>query len=83
MNEFWKKPARLWRRSSDGAPSGASAITQLDSGSLEEMIRAAIETDHRHSAGQASLFVDVEAEQMLSLSEIKQLRRAPDFPVDI
>lgn len=84
MNEFWKKPARLWcRRECQGAPSEGQAISQLNSGSLEAMVRAAIEAEAVHSAREATLFIDVEAKRMLSLAEIKRLRGAPDFPIEI
>jgi hypothetical protein len=84
MNGYWKKPARLWhRRGGNSAPFEASGITQLDSGSLEAMVRAAVKADTQHPGEQSSLFIDVEAEQMLSWSEIKQLRRSPEFPIEI
>ena len=84
MNEFWKRPARLWRRPGGKAVLlGPSAIVQLDSGSLEAMVRAAIKADTHHPSEHTSLFIDVEAERIFSLSEIKQLRRSPEFPIEI
>lgn len=84
MNEFWKKPARLWcRRDGRGSPSDAQAISQLNSGSLEAMVRAAIEAEAVHAARHDTLFIDIDATRMLSLADIKRLRGAPDFPVEI
>ncbi|MBB5717054.1 hypothetical protein [Sphingomonas aerophila] len=84
MNEFWKKPAILWcRRDGQGAPSEEQAVSHLNSGSLEAMVRAAIEAEAVHSAREAILFIDVDAKRMLSFAEIRRLRGAPDFPVEI
>ncbi|MBB5714784.1 hypothetical protein [Sphingomonas aerophila] len=84
MNEFWKKPARLWcRRDSRSAPSEAQAISHLNSGSLEAMVRAAIDAEAICAARNDTLFIDVDAKRMLSLADIKQLHSAPDFPVEI
>ena len=84
MNEYWKKPARLWcQRGGKGAPGDGQALSQLNSGSLEAMVRAAIDAEAVHTARNATLFIDLDANRVLSFSEIKQLRRAPDFPIDL
>lgn len=84
MNEHWKKPARLWRRrGADQAPLGPATVTQVDSGSLEAMVRAAIEADEQSPEHHDTLFIDVEAKRMLGWPQIKELHRSPDFPVDI
>lgn len=83
MNEFWKRPARLYRRpGGNGELSGPSAVVQLDTGSLEAMVCAAIEIDTQHPGEHSLLFIDVEAGR-ISFPEIKQLRLSPEFPIEV
>jgi hypothetical protein len=84
VNSFWKKPARLWRRRrASGAPTEPGTVTQVDSGSLEEMVRIATDAKVQAADEQDTLFIDVDSKRMLSLGDIKRLRSTPEFPVDI
>ena len=45
------------------------------------MVRAAIKAEAQHPRDQASLFIDADPKEMLSLPEIKRLRGLPELPV--
>ena len=79
---MWKMPARLFRRkASEPSHNSAPQHEQLASGSLEEMIKtAANATDNE---GERLLIDCVGSDDPIFWPEIKSLRKAPTFPVEI
>lgn len=89
---MWKMPARLWRRGEDadadadagagsGAVVGAGERQEIAQGPLEEMVKLAAEVDEQE--GQRLSIDCVGTKQPLAWPEIRALRRAPTFPIEI
>lgn len=85
MNTLWKQPARLCRRREPlSAPAEKAPSTQLAAGSLEDMVRRAIaRVAEAGDPEREALFIDFGADRVLAWSEIRTLRRSPEFPVEI
>ncbi|WP_445190874.1 hypothetical protein ACT009_09595 [Sphingomonas sp. Tas61C01] len=82
FNTMWKMPARLWR-SRDAAVDGGHASDRLEiaHGPLEEMVKLAADVDE--DEGQLLSIDCVGAKKPIAWSEIRALRRAPTFPIEI
>ncbi|SEM89601.1 hypothetical protein SAMN05192583_1440 [Sphingomonas gellani] len=82
---MWKQPARLWRQR-EPAVAGKENVRpkQIASGSLEEMVRRAVERAGRVEARERhAFFIDVDARELLGWPDIARLSDSPGFPVEI
>jgi hypothetical protein len=80
---MWKMPARLWRRGGEAGPDAIGPVRrqEIASGPLEEMVKLAAEVEEDEGA---LLSIDcVGTSKPLHWSEIRALRRAPTFPIEI
>jgi len=79
---MWKMPARLWRRRGDGLDAaGADERQEIANGPLEQMVRLAAEVDE--AEGEMLSIDCVGAAKPLFWPEIRDLRHATTFPVEI
>ncbi|WP_375419938.1 hypothetical protein [uncultured Sphingomonas sp.] len=82
FNTMWKMPARLWRKRDAAADGGhGSDRLEIAHGPLEEMVKLAADVDE--DEGQLLSIDCVGAKKPLAWSEIRALRRAPTFPIEI
>lgn len=83
FNTMWKMPARLWRRGDVGGPDaiGPQRRQEIASGPLEEMVKLA--ADVEEDEGELLSIDCVGTNKPLRWSEIRALRRAPTFPIEI
>ena len=82
FNTMWKMPARLWRaHDADVAAGHVSDRREIAQGPLEEMVKLAADVDE--DEGQLLSIDCVGTKKPLAWSEIRALRRAPTFPIEI
>lgn len=79
---MWKMPARLWRRG-EGEIDSFDTIErkEIAQGPLEEMVKLAADVDEQE--GQLLSIDCVGTKQPLAWPEIRALRQAPTFPIEI
>ena len=79
---MWKMPARLFRRVPSELGHGSGPQSEhVASGSLEEMIKTA--ADASDNEGERLLIDCVGSKDPIFWPEIKSLREAPTFPIEI
>ena len=82
FNTMWKMPARLWRKRDAEVDAGfASDRLEIAQGPLEEMVKLAAEVDD--DEGQLLSIDCIGAKKPLAWPEIRALRLAPTFPIEI
>ncbi len=82
FNTMWKMPARLWRAHDADVDAGhVSDRREIAQGPLEEMVKLAADVDE--DEGQLLSIDCVGAKKPLAWPEIRALRRAPTFPIEI
>jgi hypothetical protein len=82
---MWKMPARLWRKRESAAEADhsnqADERLEIAHGPLEEMVKLAADVDE--DEGQLLSIDCVGAKKPLAWPEIRALRYAPTFPIEI